>query len=71
MKSSPSLEASALVTHLQGIIWTLGILFWIFGIADRGAAIYADGYVSAVEFSQLLIPCFLFLGWLYLNQRRA
>ncbi|WP_416674533.1 hypothetical protein [Egbenema bharatensis] len=39
----------------------------LFGAADRAITIYTDGYVSASEFLQLLIPSLLLLGWLCLR----
>ncbi len=60
-------EASLLITKIKNGIWSVGIPSWVVGIADRGVASFADGYISAAEIFQLLTATFLFISWLYLK----
>jgi len=60
-------EASLLITKIKNGIWSLGIPSWVVGIADRGVASFADGYLSTAEIFQILTAGFLFISWLYLK----
>jgi hypothetical protein len=62
-----STELSAFITNLRNGIWLLGIPSWLFGITDRSLATLADGYLSAIDFTQLLTASFFFLSWLCLK----
>ncbi|MCF2150972.1 hypothetical protein IQ276_032015 [Desmonostoc muscorum LEGE 12446] len=66
---NPSIEVdiAILIDKIKSGIWLFGIPSWLFGITDRSIAIFADGYVSTVEISQLFIASFFFLSWLYLK----
>lgn len=64
-------EASLLITKIKNGIWSLGIPSWVVGIADRGVASFADGYISALEIFQLLTAAFLFISWLYLKPEES
>lgn len=64
-------EASLLITKIKNGIWSLGIPSWVVGIADRGVASFADGYISAAEILQLLTATFLFVSWLYLKPEES
>lgn len=55
------------ITNLRNGIWLLGIPSWLFGITDRSMASLADGYLSAMDFMQLLTASFFFLSWLFLK----
>ena len=39
----------------------------MFGITDRGFAALADGYISAIELTQLFLASFFFISWLFLK----
>jgi hypothetical protein len=60
-------KISAFVSNLRNGIWLLGIPSWLFGITDRSMATLADGYLSAMDFMQLLTASFFFLSWLFLK----
>ena len=62
-----SIETYFVKVALKNGIWFFGIPSWLFGIADRGAAAFADGYLSLLEMSQILGISFLFIGWLCLK----
>ncbi|MEB3358704.1 MAG: hypothetical protein VKK04_18400 [Synechococcales bacterium] len=76
---APSPEAVQPLSHAQQVesalrlvlfkhgIWVFGIPSWLFGIADRSIASFADGYLSVVEIIQLLTLSFFFFGWLGLK----
>lgn len=48
-------------------IWILGISSWLFGIIDRSFASLADGYLSAIDVTQLFTAAFFFVSWLVLK----
>jgi hypothetical protein len=52
---------------LKSGIWFLGVLFWLFGLSDRGIAAVADGYLTVTEVSHFLVASFLFVSWLYMK----
>lgn len=68
-QNSDALKFSS--TLKQGI-WLLGIPSWLFGIVDRSIASLADGYLSALDISQVFTAAFFFISWLFLkpNQRK-
>lgn len=65
------IEASLLINKVKNGIWSLGIPSWVVGIADRGVASFADGYISAAEILQILAAAFLFISWLYLKPEES
>lgn len=65
--SSPSFELIAFLSNLRNGIWLLGISSWIFGIIDRSVASFADGYLSALDITQLFTASFFFVSWLLLK----
>lgn len=65
------IETSLLVTKIRNGIWSLGIPSWVVGIADRGVASFADGYISAAEIFQIITAAFLFISWLYLKPEES
>lgn len=67
MNNYQSPQLSLFMANLRNGIWLLGIPSWIFGVADRTMASFADGYLSAIELSQLFTTSFLLLSWLYLK----
>lgn len=62
-----SVQISEFVSNLRNGIWLLGIPSWLFGISDRSMATLADGYLSAMDFMQLLTASLFFLSWLVLK----
>lgn len=67
MNNSPSFELIAFLANLRSGIWLLGISSWIFGIIDRSLASFADGYLSALDITQLFTASFFFVSWLFLK----
>lgn len=67
MNNSPSFELMAFLANLRGGIWLLGTSSWIFGILDRSIAAFADGYLSALDITQLFTAWFFFVSWLFLK----
>lgn len=55
------------VAQIRNNLWIFGIHSWMFGIVDRGFAAFADGYLSAVELTQIFMAAFLFVSWIYLK----
>ncbi|MGB3262327.1 MAG: hypothetical protein WBA89_00050 [Microcoleus sp.] len=60
-------EVSTFLSMLQKGIWLFGILSWIFGLTDRSIALFADGYLSAIDIVQLFTASFIFASWLFLS----
>lgn len=67
MNNSPSFELITFLSNLRNGIWLLGISSWIFGIIDRSFASFADGYLSALDITQLFTASFFFVSWLFLK----
>lgn len=70
MNARPAFEPFELlpfIASLKNGIWLLGISFWIFGLLDRSVAVFADGYLSAVDIAQLFTASFFFISWLCLK----
>lgn len=67
MNDSPSFEKIAFLSSLRNGIWLLGISSWIFGICDRSYASFSDGYLSALDITQLFTASFFFVSWLFLK----
>ncbi|MBD2463746.1 hypothetical protein H6G89_22350 [Oscillatoria sp. FACHB-1407] len=66
-KNNQFLEATVVISKLRNSIWFFGIPSWVYGIADRGVAALADGYLSAIEIAHILTASLFFLGWLLLK----
>lgn len=60
-------EVASFVLNLKIGVWILGIASWLFGITDRSIATFSDGYLSAVDITQLLTASFFFASWLFLK----
>ncbi|MGE5659161.1 MAG: hypothetical protein ACM37W_21415 [Actinomycetota bacterium] len=60
-------ETSSFLAAFQKGIWLFGLSSWILGLTERGIALLRDGYLSAVEITQLLTAAFLFVSWLFLK----
>lgn len=65
-KQQPS-ERSVFLARLKNGIWFLGIPSWLFGLTDRTAASWSDGYLSAGDLSQLFTAALFFVSWLFLK----
>lgn len=52
-------------------VWGVGTLSWVFGISDRTLAAFMDGYLSAIDITQLLTAVFFFASWLILKPSRT
>jgi hypothetical protein len=48
-------------------IWLFGISSWLFGITDRSIASFSDGYLSALDLTQLFTAATFFVAWLFLK----
>jgi hypothetical protein len=67
-KSSKAKQCSG---YVKSGIWIFGISFWVFGITDRGIATLSDGYLSALDLTQLFIGVTFLLGWLSLKPNKV
>lgn len=56
--------------NLKQGIWLFGVSSWLFGIIDRSIASFSDGYLSALDLTQLLTASFFFVSWLFLKPIR-
>lgn len=65
--SNPLSESALLATKVKNNIWIFGIHSWLFGVADRGFAAFADGYLSAIDLAQILLASFIFVSWFCLK----
>lgn len=71
MQNNKSVELAMFLGNLKNGIWLIGIPSWAFGIADRSLAAFADGYLSAMELTQLVTTAFLLVSWLYLKPEES
>jgi len=53
--------------NLKQGIWFFGVSSWVFGITDRTIACSSDGYLSALDITQLFTASFFFVSWLFLK----
>lgn len=58
---------AAFLRSLRYGIWLLGVSSWLFGITDRSIASLSDGYLSALDITQLFTASFFFVSWLFLK----
>jgi hypothetical protein len=71
MKNKHSSTLAVFVANFRNAIWFLGIASWMFGITDRSIATLSDGYLSAVELTQLFTASFFFVSWLFLKPAQS
>lgn len=64
-------KPSIFIAHIRNSIWILGIPSCLFGITDRSLASLADGYLSAIDLTQLFTSAFLLLAWLSLKPEES
>ncbi|BAZ65709.1 MAG: hypothetical protein KME28_10790 [Pelatocladus maniniholoensis HA4357-MV3] len=67
MNNQQSSESKGFVGNLKNGIWLFGISSWLFGITDRSIASFADGYLSALDLTQLFTAATFFVAWLFLK----
>jgi len=67
MDHSPSADQVSFLFRLRSGIWLFGVSSWLFGIIDRSIASFADGYLSALDITQLFTASFFFVSWLFLK----
>jgi hypothetical protein len=60
-------ESKEFVGNLKNGIWLFGLSSWVFGITDRSIASFADGYLSALDLTQLFTAATFFVAWLFLK----
>ncbi|MBW4669800.1 MAG: hypothetical protein KME60_20905 [Cyanomargarita calcarea GSE-NOS-MK-12-04C] len=71
MDNQQSSDSKEFVGNLKNGIWLFGVSSWVFGIADRSIATFADGYLSALDLAQLFTAATFFVAWLFLKPTRA
>ncbi|MBD1936663.1 hypothetical protein [Microcoleus sp. FACHB-68] len=71
MNNDTSAKISLFIAHIRNSIWILGIPSCLFGITDRSLASLADGYLSAIDLTQLFTASFLLLAWLSLKPEES
>ena len=59
--------AQEFIMTLRTGIWSVGTASWVFGISDRTFAALMDGYLSAIDITQLFTAAFFFVSWLFLK----
>jgi hypothetical protein len=67
MKDTKASGSKEFVGNLKNGIWLFGISSWLFGITDRSIASFADGYLSALDLTQLFTAATFFVAWLFLK----
>jgi len=67
MNNKQRSEITVFVANIKNGIWFFGVPSWIFGIVDRSLAALSDGYLSAVDITQLFTASFFFISWLFLK----
>ncbi len=67
MKEQQTSDSQEFVGNLKNGIWLFGISSWLFGITDRSIASFADGYLSALDLTQLFTAATFFVAWLFLK----
>ncbi|MEB3178683.1 MAG: hypothetical protein VKL59_06605 [Nostocaceae cyanobacterium] len=67
MNKQQTTEAMDFLEMLKNGIWLFGVSSWLFGITDRSIASFADGYLSALDLTQLFTASTFFVAWLFLK----
>jgi hypothetical protein len=67
MNNQKPSESKEFVGNLKNGIWLFGLSSWVFGITDRSIASFADGYLSALDLTQLFTAATFFVAWLFLK----
>ncbi len=67
MENQQRNDSKDFVGNLKNGIWLFGISSWLFGITDRSIASFSDGYLSALDLTQLFTAATFFVAWLFLK----
>ncbi|WP_066377516.1 MULTISPECIES: hypothetical protein [unclassified Anabaena] len=67
MKDEQNNNSQEFIDNLKNGIWLFGLSSWVFGITDRSIASFADGYLSALDLTQLFTAATFFVAWLFLK----
>ncbi|MDJ0697484.1 MAG: hypothetical protein QNJ49_16000 [Mastigocoleus sp. MO_167.B18] len=67
MENQQKQDSKDFVGSLKNGIWLFGISSWLFGITDRSIASFSDGYLSALDLTQLFTAATFFVAWLFLK----
>lgn len=67
MLNQQTSDDDGFLESLKNGIWLLGVSSWLFGITDRSIASFSDGYLSALDITQLFTASFFFISWLFLK----
>lgn len=67
MENQQAHNSKDFVGNLKNGIWLFGISSWLFGITDRSIASFSDGYLSALDLTQLFTAATFFVAWLFLK----
>lgn len=67
MNNEQSPDSKQFVGSLKNGIWLFGISSWVFGITDRSIASFSDGYLSALDLTQLFTAATFFAAWIFLK----
>jgi hypothetical protein len=60
-------DSKDVLGYFKNGVWLLGLTSWVFGITDRSIASFADGYLSALDLTQLFTATTFFVAWLFLK----
>ncbi|OUL18581.1 MULTISPECIES: hypothetical protein [unclassified Nostoc] len=60
-------DSKDVLGNLKNGIWLFGLSSWLFGITDRSIASFADGYLSALDLTQLFTATTFLVAWLFLK----
>ncbi|MBW4510164.1 MAG: hypothetical protein KME64_27145 [Scytonematopsis contorta HA4267-MV1] len=69
MSSPQPSNSKAFIGNLRNGIWLFGVSSWVFGITDRSIACLSDGYLSALDLTQLFTAGTFFAAWLFLKPK--
>ncbi|KAB8334937.1 hypothetical protein SD80_000705 [Scytonema tolypothrichoides VB-61278] len=67
MKNPQSSDSKQFVGNIKNGIWVFGISSWLFGITDRSIASFSDGYLSALDLTQLFTAAIFLVAWWFLK----
>jgi hypothetical protein len=67
MNNQQSTDSKEFVGNLKNGIWLFGVSSWVFGITDRSIASFSDGYLSALDLTQLFTAATFFAAWIFLK----
>ncbi|MCM0589916.1 MAG: hypothetical protein HEQ35_12940 [Gloeotrichia echinulata IR180] len=63
-------DSKVFVGNIKNGIWLFGLSSWLFGITDRSIASFADGYLSALDLTQIFTAVTLLVAWVFLKPKR-